>query len=221
MMFWKKRVLPYQLNIHPPLNTPLREISFTVFDTETTGFAVGRKDRLIEIGAVQVEELTLTDKTFRTYVNPERNIPREITELTGIHAEDVERAPTALEAIKDFFRFVEKQKSTVWAGHYVAFDLLVLKKELQRYKYAFDVPSQIDTLDMIGYLNPTWDMKDLSYYAREFGANMFERHSALGDARTTASLLIELIHILEHRGKRTLGDLLDILRKENGMKTMM
>ncbi|RXI99859.1 hypothetical protein DS745_13335 [Anaerobacillus alkaliphilus] len=62
--------------------TPLDQRSFTVFDIETTSFTIGASDRLIEIGAVYVENLTVTDKTFQTYVNPKRALPETIVEFT-------------------------------------------------------------------------------------------------------------------------------------------
>ncbi|MFB5662721.1 PolC-type DNA polymerase III [Alteribacillus sp. HJP-4] len=215
-MFWKKKSLHYQLNNQMPLNTPLKEMSFTVYDTETTGFAIGSRDRLIEIGAVQVEGLEVTDRTYHTYVNPNRDIPREITNLTGIRQEMVKKAPHALDAIEDLFAFIEENESCGWVGHYLAFDELVLKKELQRWKYTFEEPISIDTLDMIGYLNPSWDMRDLSHYARQFGSKMFERHTALGDALTTAHLFVELLSHMNGRGKETLGGLMEAIRSDNG-----
>ncbi|RKD71177.1 DNA polymerase-3 subunit epsilon [Sinobaca qinghaiensis] len=216
MIFWKKKSLHYQLNNELPLNTPLKELGFTVFDTETTGFAVGSKDRMIEIGAVQVEGLEVTDHTFQTYVNPERDIPASIQTLTGIKPSDVEGAPLALEAIESFYQFIEQYDSGGWVGHYLDFDIMVLKKELGRHKLTFDEPTYIDTLDVIGYLNPSWDMRDLSHYAIQFGSKIFERHSALGDAQTTAHLLVELLHHIGDRGKLTLGDLIEITKKDNG-----
>lgn len=216
MIFWKKKSLHYQLNNELPLNTPLKELSFTVFDTETTGFAVGSRDRMIEIGAVQVQGLEVTDHTFQTYVNPEREIPDSIQTLTGIKPSDVEGAPLALEAIESFYQFIEQHDSGGWVGHYLDFDIMVLKKELARHKLTFDEPTYIDTLDVIGYLNPSWDMRDLSHYAIQFGSKLFERHSALGDARTTAHLLVELLYHIGDRGKLTLGDLIEITKKDNG-----
>ena len=75
----------YELDRKPSLKTPLDELSFTVFDTETTGFAIGANDRLIEIGAVHVENLKVTDKVFQTFVNPNRLIPPNIIKLTNIN----------------------------------------------------------------------------------------------------------------------------------------
>lgn len=216
MMFWKKKKLHYQLVQDQPLNTPIRELSFTVFDTEATGFSVGSHDRLIEIGAVHVENMQVTDQVFQTYVNPHREIPERITQLTGISNADVADAPDSLEAIEQFYQYMERNKSGGWVGHYLAFDVTVLKKELLRHKYTFDEPLYVDTLDLIGYLAPSWDMRDLQHYALNFGTNIFKRHSAMGDALTTAHLFVELLHYVEDRGKYTLGDLIEITRDEDG-----
>lgn len=209
-MFWKKKSLHYKLDQQPALSTPLRDLSFTVFDTETTGFAIGSKDRLIEIGAVHIEGLTVTDRTFQTYVNPERDIPLHISELTGISQKQVEDAPAAIEAIEQFFRFIEESRSGGWVGHYLSFDVMVIKKELQRQKFTFEQPLYLDTLDLIGYLSPSRDMRDLETYAKNFGTYIFERHSALGDALTTAHLFVELLRLIEDRGKTTLADLVQV-----------
>jgi DNA polymerase-3 subunit epsilon len=213
-VFWKKPVLPASqsiTNTETPLNTPISDITFTVFDTETTGFAVGRDDRLIEIGAVHVKgNRVLEEETFHMHVNPERHIPIEITELTGISLETIRHSPGSLEAIEAYLQFNERANSTIWVGHYVSFDLLVIKKELQRHQYRIDMPTTIDTLDLIGYINPSKHMLDLEVYASQLGTRIYNRHEALGDALTTAHLFCELLYHLEIRGKRTFADLLAI-----------
>ncbi|MCE7792353.1 3'-5' exonuclease [Salipaludibacillus sp. CUR1] len=220
MMFWKKKSLGYKLACELPLNTPIRDLSFTVMDTEATGFSVGAGDRLIEIGAVHVDGLSVTDHIFQTYVNPQRAIPEKITELTGIQKEDVADAPAAVEAIEAFCHYVEQCGSNGWVGHYLAFDLLVLKKELQREKYSFNEPPAFDTLDLIGFISPSWDMRDLEHYARSFGTNIYERHSAVGDALTTAHLFVELLRLLESQGKTTLNDLMVVTKKDGSFLSL-
>ncbi|GAE28495.1 hypothetical protein JCM9140_4739 [Halalkalibacter wakoensis JCM 9140] len=216
-MFWKTPLLSVT-KTETPLNTPISDLTFTVFDTETTGFAVGAQDRMIEIGAVQVKNKEVQEaETFQMHVNPNRNIPKEITELTGISNETIEHAPTSLEAIQSFIDFNKKTNSAIWVGHYVSFDLLVLKKELQRHQYRIEIPTTIDTLDLIGYLSPSKIMHDLENYASQFGTRIYSRHEALGDALTTAHLFCDLLYHLENRGKYTYADLLDIsdLSKRN------
>ncbi len=208
-MFFTKKSIICNLQDDIPLSTPIEEITFTVFDTEATGFQVGSTDRLIEIGAVQVKGLEVKEvDKFHTYVDPKRQISREIMELTGISNENVEGYPESLEAIQSFFQFVEAHGSSCLVGHYLSFDLLLLKSELKRNKLAFKKPKTIDTLDFIGYIAPSYDMRDLERYAMAFGTRIYERHSAIGDALTTAYLFVELLWQFKIRGCRTWGELL-------------
>ncbi|MFL8937749.1 PolC-type DNA polymerase III [Rossellomorea oryzaecorticis] len=194
-----------------PLNKPIREMTFIVFDTETTGFRVNAEDRLLEIGAVLVEGKTVKEKlTFQTFSNPNRLISREIAELTGITANDVEQAPSAFEAISAFFDFLGENKADCLAGHYVSFDELVLRSELKRTGYSLKMPPSIDTLNLIGYLAPSYDMRDLERYAQIFGTRMYPRHRAVNDALTTAYLFVELLELLNDRKIDTWGELLRV-----------
>ena len=199
---------------HLPLTTPLSKVVFTVYDTEATGFQVAKEDRMIELGAVVVKGFEVCEeRQFQTYVNPHRQISREITELTSISKEMVENAPNALEAISSFFEFVEKSNSASFVGHHVAFDMLVLKHELKREKLSYRKYISIDTLDLIRAVSPKQEGKDLETYAHAFRTKVYQRHSALGDALTTAHLFVELLRRLEGKGIRTFGELLRLARR--------
>lgn len=206
-MFWLKKRLQYNIDHTLQLDTPLRKMSFTVFDTETTGFSVGTKDRVIEIGAVQVKNMKVTDQTFQTFVNPLREIPTHITELTSIEQHHVDGAPLAFEAIGEYFRFMESNNSHGWVAHCLSFDAMAIRKELNREKYTFEQPLSFDTQDMINFLFPTWDIRDIEEYADIFGTKVFTRHRALGDALTTAHIFVELLKLLEEQGVTTLAHL--------------
>jgi DNA polymerase III subunit epsilon len=214
MLFRKKAIscpLSYQ---SIPLSTPVEDLTFIVFDTETTGFNVGADDRLIEIGAVPIQGLkVLEEDTFQTYVNPKRQISQEIIELTSITQEKVESAPEALQAIDDFFYYTKTREAVSLVGHYVSFDSLVFTNELKRAKCTLKGMQTLDTLDLIGYIAPSYDMRDLERYARAFGTRMYERHSALGDALTTAFLFTELLHLFRIRGNNTWGELIQAANK--------
>lgn len=207
-MFWRKKQLQYELSQSLQLDTKLADMSFTVFDTETTGFSIDTCDRLIEIGAVHVEQLEVTDRTFQTFVNPTRDIPAHITKLTSIEQQHVNHAPTSLEAIKSYFQFVEDNKSYGWIGHHLNFDTMVIKKELDRARHSYEEPSNFDTFDLIDYIAPSSNQHNLEEYAAIFGTKAFERHRALGDALTTAHLFVEILKQLEHQGVTTLSHLL-------------
>ncbi|MCG1021379.1 PolC-type DNA polymerase III [Sutcliffiella horikoshii] len=210
--FAKKHYFPSNLAENIPLSTPVDKLEFTVFDTETTGFNVAKEDRLIELGAVKIKNLqVIEDSTYQTYINPYRQIPREITELTGITQEQTEEAPTALMAIEDLRDFAAGQ-SACFVGHYIAFDMQAIQAELKRHNLTWKNPKAIDTLNLIGYIAPSYDMRDLEKYARDFGTRIYQRHSALGDALTTAFLFTELLQICHERGIKTWGDLMNIGR---------
>jgi DNA polymerase III subunit epsilon len=192
-----------------PLSTPVEKLDFVVFDTETTGFQVATIDRIIEIGAVPIKGLEVLEfDTFQTYVNPNREIPQETIELTSISNEQVEAAPQALEAMMSFFDFVQSREAVCLVGHYVSFDVLALKSEFNREKLALKKIMTIDTLDLIGYIAPSYDMRDLERYAMAFGTRIYDRHSGLGDALTTAFLFTELLWQFKNRGYSTWGELI-------------
>ncbi|PWW31222.1 DNA polymerase-3 subunit epsilon [Cytobacillus oceanisediminis] len=209
MFFRRKNVACSLTYENIPLSTPLEDLQFVVFDTETTGFQVSTIDRIIEIGAVPVRGLEVCDKDiFQTYVNPNRQISREITELTSISDERVKAAPQALEAMMSFFDYIESRETVCLVGHYVSFDALAMKCEFKREKLALKNFLTIDTLDLIGFIAPSYDMRDLERYAMAFGTRIYERHSAVGDALTTAYLFAELLLQFKDRGHNTWGELI-------------
>ncbi|MFB5282595.1 PolC-type DNA polymerase III [Peribacillus sp. Hz7] len=220
-MFWGKKRFNHCLDQSLYLDTSFRDLSFTVFDTETTGFSIGAKDRVIEIGAVQVANMEVTDKTFQSFVNPMRKIPVHIIELTSIEQQQVNEAPLALEVIEQYFRFMENHDSKGWVGHCISFDVMVIKKELNRMKYTFQQPLALDTIDLIHRLFPSWDMRDLEEYAASFGTKVFTRHRALGDALTTAYLFVELLKRFEEKGMTTLGDLVKLSSRKKRQNALL
>ncbi len=206
-MFFLRKNLSCSLRYETiPLSTPLEDLNFIVFDTETTGFQVSAADRIIEIGAVPVKGFQVQEKDlFQTYVNPKRQISREIKELTSITDEIVIDAPQALEAIQSFFEYVESREAVCLIGHYVSFDALAIKSECRREKLSLKNFLTIDTLDLIGFIAPSCDMRDLERYAMAFGTRIYDRHRAAGDALTTAYLFVELLYQFQQRGHKTWG----------------
>ena len=77
--------------------------TFVVFDLETTGFSPIH-NRIIEIGAVKVENGAITEK-FSTFVNPEVPIPYKIEELTSINDNMVLDAPVIEKILPEFLKF--------------------------------------------------------------------------------------------------------------------
>ena len=72
---------------------------FVVFDLETTGFSP-KKNKIIEIGAVKVQNGSITER-FSSFVNPQIPIPFDIEELTGIRDDMVIDAPLIEEILPE------------------------------------------------------------------------------------------------------------------------
>ncbi|TLS35805.1 3'-5' exonuclease [Pseudalkalibacillus caeni] len=208
-MFWKKKQFQVDLQDDIPLNTPIDDLTYIVLDTETTGLALQSGDRLIELAGVKIQSLNVQEEqTFHTYINPNRKIPEQIKQLTGITDHNVTGAPNSADAIKAFFQYVEDSHAVSLVGHYVSFDNLVFKKELQLEGYRFSPPTTLDTLELLSFLYPAKQIKDLEEYAIDFGTRIYDRHTALGDCMTTAYLFCELVYRLKEKGLGTWGDLL-------------
>ena len=79
---------------------------YVVFDLETTGLNKF-EDKIIEIGAIKYINGVETDR-FQTYVNPQKHIPLEVTNINGISDKDVKTAPKSEKALSDFLNFIGK-----------------------------------------------------------------------------------------------------------------
>ncbi len=175
--------------------------AFVVFDTETTGVDA-RTDRVIEIGAVRLDGLTEVGR-FSSLVNPERLVPRRITEITGLSTASLVGAPLAAEAIPAFLAFAE---GAVLVGHNVPFDVAMVNAELARLgRPPLDHPT-LDTLRLARRLLHGHRSKGLSAITDHFGIRVRGRHRALGDAEATAEVLRRFVAMMGPRG-RTLDGL--------------
>ena len=98
---------------------------YVVFDLETTGFSP-IKDKIIEIGAVKVENGKITER-FSTFVNPKIPIPFRITQLTSITDQMVMDAPDIETVLPQFLEFIG---DAVLVAHNASFDVGIYRTEL-------------------------------------------------------------------------------------------
>lgn len=171
----------------------LKKNTFVVFDLETTGLnnqpAMGKMDRIIEIGAVKIVNGSIAEK-FSTFVACPTRLPPEIVNLTGIHDEDLVGAPSIDKAIPDFYKFCD---GCFLVGHNVQFDYRFIRYYGEENRYMFD-QRQFDTLSLAQELLRGVGLNNykLNTIADYYGFT-FNHHRAFDDALTTAKIFIELI----------------------------
>lgn len=105
-----------------------------IFDLETTGLDLV-KDRIIQISYIKVHP-DGNEERENKFVNPEKPIPAEVAQLTGITNDDVKDAPT----FKDIAQYLEKKfKGCDFAGfNSNHFDIPMLAEEFLRASIDFD-----------------------------------------------------------------------------------
>lgn len=181
---------------------PLNELSYTVFDTETTGLYPNDGDEIISLGAVRiVNGRLLRQETFDQFIDPQRSIPQASIEVHGITPDDVAGKPTIGEVLPSFAAYAA---DTVLVGHNVAFDLQFLKHKRQFADGLLRQPA-LDTLLLAVVAYPEEERHTLEVMATKLGVGVTDRHSALGDALVTGEVLLKLLQVLADKGIHTLA----------------
>ena len=158
-----------------------------IFDVETTGLNP-QKDRIIEIGAVKISRGEVVGD-FQIFVDPERELPTKIIELTRIKPEMLQGAPSEWEAARAFAEFCG---GCLLAAHNAAFDTGFFKALYQRHGERFEHPCA-DTLTLAQMLLPDLKNYRLDTLAGHFHMGDFGHHRADDDARVTGLILLELM----------------------------
>jgi DNA polymerase III subunit epsilon len=192
------------------MDTRLSDLTYTVFDTETTGLNPEGGDEIISMGAVRiVNGRLLSDEVFEELVDPRRDIPVASYRIHGIHHEMVAEKDPIEKVLPRFQQFVA---DTVLVGHNIAFDMKLLKLKEKTTHICFTNPV-LDTLLMSAILHPVHEQHDMENIARRLGISIIGRHTALGDALTTARIFLKLIPILNSNGILTLKDAMEASKK--------
>jgi len=166
----------------------MREI---VFDTETTGLYPGTGDRLTEIGCVEVVDCIPTGRTYHTYVNPQRSVPKEVVEITGLTTEFLADKPL-FEAVAD--DFVEFVGDAVLVAHNASFDQGFINMELKRLDKPVYSDDKFKDTARIARAKFPGSYVSLDALCKRFDISLDTRdkHGALIDALLLAEVYLEL-----------------------------
>ncbi len=188
----------------------LSDLSYTVFDTETTGLKPSEGDEIIQVGATRIVAGKLRRQDcFEQLVDPQRPIPPAGIPIHGIQPEMVEGQPTIDVVLPAFHGFAQE---TVLVAHNAAFDMRFLQLKQERTGVTFDHPV-LDTLLLSAVIHPQQESHRLEAIAERMGVEVLGRHTALGDAMVTAEVFLKMIPLLEAQGIHTLGQALEASRK--------
>lgn len=179
-----------------------KHLPIVAFDTETTGLEPFGGDRVIELAAVV---LTLDEqgrvverRDWSKLINPERDIPRKVTEITGIDASHVATAPR-FEDVAEEVR--ELLASGVTIAHNYPFDLAFLTREFDEVNRRTGDPrmrwpeplAEVDTVDLSIRCFPDARSHKLSDLAERTSVQLERAHRATDDAAACGYAFVELV----------------------------
>ena len=180
----------------------LAQLTYTVFDTETTGLEPSEGDEIIQIGAVRiVNRRLLSHEAYEQLVDPQRSLPAQSVKIHGITPEMLAGRPPIAQVLPVFRAFVA---DTVLVAHNAAFDMRFLELKEASTGIRFDRPV-LDTFLLSAVLFPNQETHRLEAIAERLGVSVMGRHTAVGDAIVTAEVFLKMLPLLADKGIRTLG----------------
>lgn len=167
---------------------------YIILDTETTGLEVQQGHRIIEIGAVLLNDRKKSEEHFHTYLNPSRLIDEEASKVHGIMNEDLIDKPYFEDIADEFLEFIDGSTLVI---HNAAFDVGFLNNELKiassKYPMLEEICEIEDSLAIAKDKFPG-QRNSLDALANRFDISGYDRtfHGALLDANILADVYMSL-----------------------------
>lgn len=203
----------------------MREI---LFDTETTGVFADHaeeklRDRIVEIGCVEVFNLERTGREYHIYLNPERDVPEEVVRVHGLRFDFLKTHRRFGEAAQEFLEFIG---DAPLVAHNASFDQGFINAELRRCGREI-LPAErfVDTLAIARKRFPgascSLDALARRFQLDRYGFDLAARkgpggHGALIDSRILAEVYL---HLKGGREQRLAFDVEDVVTADAAILT--
>jgi DNA polymerase-3 subunit epsilon len=166
----------------------MREI---VLDTETTGLDPEDGHRIVEIGAVELENALPTGRAYHQYINPERPMPLEAYNVHGLGDAFLRTQPVFVQVVDAFLEFIGAAPLVI---HNAAFDMAMINAELARAgRPTLPAARAVDTLEIAKRAFPGAPVS-LDALCKRFSVDNSgrDKHGALLDTELLAEVYLAL-----------------------------
>ncbi|HUV50285.1 MAG TPA: 3'-5' exonuclease [Anaerolineae bacterium] len=163
---------------------------YVALDVETTGFSPKSGDRVIEIGAVAIENQSIIAE-FSSLIDVDKMIPWQVQRVHGITNEMLEGEPKPDEVLPEFYKFIA---GSILVAHNASFDVGFLRNEFALLGMSLNNQS-LCTLKISRKLYPhlpNHKLETVSRYLLGKSANQMQKHRALDDAKLAAMIWLEM-----------------------------
>ena len=148
--------------------------TFVAIDIETTGLDPDR-DTVTEVALARFDDHGRELESFSSFVNPGRDIPQFVQQLTRVSNDDVRKAPALFDLAPKLLEFAGDDPVI---GHNVQFDLGYLRRAGIKFPGI-----ALDTAEFSRLVLPMQRSRNLPDLACELGVTLEAHHRALNDAR--------------------------------------
>ena len=188
------------------------DIPITVIDVETTGLLPAMGHRVVELGAVRLENWQVVAE-MSTLLNPQRQMDAQASAVNQIYDADLVGKPLFHEVAGELLALTQ---DALLVAHNAAFDAGFLAMEFHISQYmalAANVPTQplpnpwLCTLEL-ARSHFRFGRNNLGEVARRLGVRVGVSHRALSDVYTAVEILQKMIGRLDKRRAGTVDDLL-------------
>ncbi len=162
---------------------------YAIVDVETTGGSY-RSDKIIEIAVIVYQKNEIVEE-FTSLINPNRNIPFEITRITGITDDMVKNAPRFYEIARNI---ADLTQGCVFVAHNVHFDYSFIREEFRQLGYSY-TRRKLCTVQLAKRYFSGLKSYSLDNLINHLNIQNKQRHRALDDTRATLEVFKHILHL--------------------------